>query len=181
MSPAASESKLPVVTIRARDARRVAAGHPWVFDSAVESAPSGIADGAIVAVEDPNHRPLGVGPFNGKSRIRVRLLARESVAIDTDFFERRIRSALALRQRFLPEASSYRVVNSEGDGLSGLVVDRYEDVFVVQIASLGLEQRKASIVAALERVCAPRAILERSEGASRRFEGLENDPATRKL
>ncbi|MBK7950075.1 MAG: class I SAM-dependent rRNA methyltransferase [Deltaproteobacteria bacterium] len=173
MSPAASDSMLPVVTIRARDARRVAAGHPWVFDGALESAPSGLVDGAIVAVEDPSHRLLGIGPYNGKSRIRVRLLARQSVAIDVDFFERRIRSALAVRERHLPGASSYRVVNSESDGLSGLVVDRYEDVLVLQIASLGLEQRKAAIVEALARVCKPRAILERSEGASRRFEGLE--------
>lgn len=172
MSPAADPT-LPVVTIRARDARRLAAGHPWVFDGAIESAPSALADGELVRVEGPGRRLLGVGPYNGRSRIRVRLLAREPVAIDADFFERRIRAALAVRRRHLPEATCYRVVNSESDGLSGLVVDRYEDVLVVQIAALGIERRKRDVVAALERVFSPRAILERSDGASRRFEGLE--------
>jgi 23S rRNA (cytosine1962-C5)-methyltransferase len=172
MSPAAADS-LPSVTLRARDARRVQAGHPWVFDSAVDSESPSIPDGAIVRVEDASHRLLGIGPYNSKSRIRVRLIAREVVAIDGAYFERRIRAALSLRERFLPGATSYRVLNSESDLVSGLIVDRYEDVLVVQIASLGLEQRKETIVAALERVCSPRAILERSDGASRRFEGLE--------
>ena len=173
MSIPRSDSSLPTVELRARDARRVSAGHPWVFDSAVASESPGIEDGAIVRVEDASHQLLGVGPYNSKSRIRVRLLARELVAIDVSFFERRIRGALALRERFLPEATSYRVVNSESDFLSGLIVDRYEDVLVLQIASLGLDRRKPAIVEALGKVFAPRAILERSDGASRRFEGLE--------
>jgi len=172
MSPAA-EASLATVTLRARDARRVQAGHPWVFDSAVESESPSIADGSIVRVEDATHRLLGVGPYNSKSRIRVRLLAREPVAIDTAYFERRIRAALSVRERFMPTATSYRVVNSESDLVSGLIVDRYEDVLVLQIASLGLDQRKSAIVAALEKVFSPRAILERSDGPSRRFEGLE--------
>ena len=134
----AREISLPTLTLRARDARRVAAGHPWVFDGAIESETPGIEDGAIVRVEDASHRLLGVGPYNGKSRIRARLLAREPVPIDAAFFERRIRSALAVRERFLPAATSYRVLNSESDLVSGLIVDRYEDVLVLQIASLGL-------------------------------------------
>lgn len=172
MSPDAASS-LPVVTIRARDARRLAAGHPWVFDGAIESAPSALEDGDLVRVEGPGHRLLGIGPYNGRSRIRVRLLTRGAASIDADFFERRIRAALAVRRRHLPEATSYRVVNSESDGLSGLVVDRYEDVLVVQIAALGIERRKRDVVTALARIFAPRAILERSDAAARRFEGLE--------
>lgn len=166
-------AELPTLTLRPRDARRVQAGHPWVFDGAIESESPSIEGGAIVRVEDASHRLIGIGPYNAKSRIRARILARELVPIDAAFFERRIRAALAVRERFLPEATSYRVLNSESDLVSGLIVDRYEDVLVLQIASLGLEQRKPAIVAALEQVCAPRAILERSDGASRRFEGLE--------
>ena len=101
--PSAVDSSLPSVTLRVRDARRVQAGHPWVFDSAVESQSPSIADGAIVRVEDASHRLLGVGPFNSKSRIRVRLLARELVAIDAAYFERRIRAALSVRERFTVE------------------------------------------------------------------------------
>lgn len=179
MSPSVPEpsvfdaGKLPILTLRPRDARRVQAGHPWIFDGAIESESPSIEGGAIVRVEDASRRLIGIGPYNGKSRIRARILAREIVPIDAAFFERRIRAALAVRERFMPQASSYRLLNSESDLVSGLIVDRYEDVLVLQIASLGLEQRKPAIVAALEKVCAPRAILERSEGASRRFEGLE--------
>lgn len=170
--PSPADHALPILTLHARDARRVAAGHPWVFEGAVDSESPSIEDGAIVRVEDASHRLLGVGPYNAKSRIRARILAREAVEIDELYFERRIRAALALRERLLPEATSYRVLNSESDLVSGLIVDRYEDVLVLQIASLGLDQRKAAIVAALEKVFSPRAILERSDGASRRFEGL---------
>ncbi len=169
----ASDSALATVTLHARDARRVQAGHPWVFDGAIAGISGTAVDGAIVRVEDPAHRLLGVGPYNGSSRIRVRILAREPVEIDAAFFERRLRAAEALRRRWMPEATSYRVCNSESDFLSGLVVDRYEDVLVVQIASHGLDRRKGLIVDALQKIFSPRAIFERSDAASRRFEGLE--------
>jgi 23S rRNA (cytosine1962-C5)-methyltransferase len=169
----ASDSALATVTLHARDARRVQAGHPWVFDGAIAGISGTAVDGAIVRVEDPAHRLLGVGPYNGSSRIRVRILAREPVEIDAAFFERRLRAAEALRQRWMPEATCYRVCNSESDFLSGLVVDRYEDVLVLQIASHGLDWRKGLIVDALQKIFSPRAIFERSDAASRRFEGLE--------
>jgi 23S rRNA (cytosine1962-C5)-methyltransferase len=84
----------------------------------------------------------------------------------------RIRAALALRQRHLPRATSFRVVNSESDFLSGLIVDKYEDVLVVQISALGMDQRKDEITGALGKIFSPRAIIERSDVASRKFEGL---------
>ncbi|MCI0538175.1 MAG: class I SAM-dependent rRNA methyltransferase, partial [Verrucomicrobiales bacterium] len=77
-----------------------------------------------------------------------------------------------LRQKHLPGASSFRVVNAESDFLSGLIVDKYEDVLVMQTSSLGMDQRKPLIVAALQRIFSPRAIVERNEIASRKFEGL---------
>jgi 23S rRNA (cytosine1962-C5)-methyltransferase len=94
------------------------------------------------------------------------------VEVNESFFEERIRAALAVRQRHLPDATSFRVVNAESDFLSGLIVDKYEDVLVVQISSLGMDQRKAQIITVLQRVFSPRAILERSDMASRKFEGL---------
>src|SRR6185369_13761039 len=78
-----------------------------------------------------------------------------------------------LRQKHLPNATSFRAVNAESDFLSGLIVDKYEEVLVVQISALGMEKRKDKIVAALQKIFSPRAILERSDVASRRFEGLE--------
>jgi 23S rRNA (cytosine1962-C5)-methyltransferase len=92
--------------------------------------------------------------------------------VDQAFFEERIRAALAVRQRFLPEATSFRVVNAESDFLTGLIIDKYEDVIVIQISALGMEKRKEKIVAAVQKIFAPQAIVERSEVASRKFEGL---------
>src|SRR5204862_5039744 len=88
------------------------------------------------------------------------------------FLRERIAAALAIRKKHLPDATSFRVVNSESDFLSGLIVDKYEDVLVLQISALGMDQRKAMIVAALQAIFSPHAILERSEMASRKFEGL---------
>jgi 23S rRNA (cytosine1962-C5)-methyltransferase len=78
-----------------------------------------------------------------------------------------------VRKRYLPEATSFRVVNAESDFLSGLIVDKYEDVLVLQISSLGMDRRKSQIVATLQKIFSPRAIVERSDAPSRKFEGLE--------
>ncbi|HMJ66744.1 MAG TPA: class I SAM-dependent rRNA methyltransferase, partial [Candidatus Binatia bacterium] len=115
---------------------------------------------------------------NSKSKIRVRLLSRERVEINRDFFRERIAAARAVRERHLPGATSFRVVNSESDLLSGLVVDKYEDVLVIQLSALGMDRRKPAIVHALEELFQPRAILERSDVGSRKFEGLLQSPNT---
>jgi len=131
-----------------------------------------VADGEIVQVKDHRQRFLGIGFYNSKSRINVRVIAKERVPVDQAFFENRIRDSLEIRKKHLPQASSFRVVNSEGDFLSGLIVDKYEDVLVVQISALGMDKRKDSIIAALQKILTPRAIVERSDMPSRNFEGL---------
>ena len=163
---------LPTVLLRPGEADRVLAGHPWVYQAAVLRLTHPAIDGALVQVKDHRQRLLGVGFYNSKSKINVRMLATERVTVGRAFFEERIRAALAVRRKHLPQASSFRVVNAESDFLSGLIVDKYEDILVLQTSSLGMDQRKADIVAALQEVFAPRAILERNDIASRKFEGL---------
>jgi 23S rRNA (cytosine1962-C5)-methyltransferase len=163
---------LPTALLKPGEADRIVAGHPWVYHSAVLRLTHAAGDGDLVQVKDHRQRMLGVGFYNSKSRINVRVLAPERVAVDKAFFEQRIRAALAVRQKHLSGASSFRVVNAESDFLSGLVVDKYEDVVVLQITSLGMEQRKALIVGALRAIFSPRAILERSDTAARKFEGM---------
>ncbi len=181
---------LATVLLKPGEADRIVAGHPWIYHSEIlrvtrpggrdASSPASItgtsqppADGELVQVKDHRQRFLGVGFFNSKSKIHVRVLSPERVEVNEHFFEERIRAALAVRQRHLPAATSFRVVNAESDFLSGLIVDKYEDVLVAQISSLGMDQRKAMIVGALQKMFSPRAILERSDVASRKFEGLE--------
>ncbi len=163
---------LPTVLLRPGEADRIVAGHPWVYGNEVLRLATPAADGDLVQVKDHRQRLLGTGFYNSKSKINVRLLAPDRIIPNAAFFEERIRAALTVRQRHLPDATSFRVVNAESDFLSGLIVDKYEDVLVVQISALGMELRKAHIVAALQAIFSPRAIAERSDVASRKFEGL---------
>lgn len=163
---------LTTVLLKPGEADRIVAGHPWIYHSSILRVTAPVADGEQVQVKDHRQRLLGVGLFNSKSKIHVRMLAADRVELDAAFFETRIRAALAVRTRHLPGATSFRVVNAESDFLSGLIVDKYEDVLVVQTSSLGMDQRKALIVTALQNIFAPRAIVERNEMASRKFEGL---------
>jgi 23S rRNA (cytosine1962-C5)-methyltransferase len=163
---------LPTVLVRPGEADRIIAGHPWIYHGSVLRLTGPVGDGAVVQVKDHRQRFLGVGFYNSKSKINVRMVSTERVTIDKQFFEERIRAALALRQRHLPGASSFRVVNAESDFLSGLICDKYEDVLVLQTSALGMDQRKGDITSALEAVLKPRAIVERSDVASRKFEGL---------
>jgi 23S rRNA (cytosine1962-C5)-methyltransferase len=163
---------LPTVILRPGEADRVLAGHPWIYHGSVLRLTQAAADGDVVQIKDHRQRFLGIGFYNSKSKINVRLLETERVEIDRGFFEQRIRAALAIRQKHMPEASSFRVVNAESDFLSGLIVDKYEDILVLQTSSLGMDQRKTMVVAALKSIFSPRAIVERNEMASRKFEGL---------
>ena len=163
---------LPTVLLKPGAADRVVAGHPWIYAGSIlrQSAPA--ADGALVQIKDHRQRFLGVGFYNSKSKIHVRVLDSARVAVDVGFFTDRIRAALAVRQKHLPGASSFRIVNAESDFLSGLIIDKYAGVLVLQISSLGMEQRKAMIVEALQSIFSPRAIVERSDAAFRKFEGM---------
>jgi 23S rRNA (cytosine1962-C5)-methyltransferase len=172
MSTNPASAPLPVVTLKFGDADRIVAGHPWVYDGTIAKITGQPADGDAVWVRDIKNRQLGTGLWNSKSKIRVRVLMPEHGEINRAFFQERIRAALALRQRTLPDFTSFRVVNAEGDFLSGLIVDKYEDVLVVQTSSLGMDQRKDTIVAVLQELFSPRAIVERNDIATRRYEGL---------
>jgi 23S rRNA (cytosine1962-C5)-methyltransferase len=167
-----SSATLPTVIVRPGQADRLVAGHPWIYQGSILRLTQPAANGDLVQVKDHRHRFLGTGFYNSKSKIAVRLLSMERVEITRSFFEDRFRAALAIRQRYLPGASSFRVVNAEADFLSGLIVDKYEDVLAVQTSSLGMDQRLPMIVAALQRVLSPRAIVERNDVSSRKLEGL---------
>jgi 23S rRNA (cytosine1962-C5)-methyltransferase len=164
---------IPTIILKPGESDRLVAGHPWIYAGEILRATKPPADGDLVQVKDHRQRFLGMGFFNSKSKIHVRLLAPERIEVNESFFEKRIRAAMDVRRQYLPQATSFRVVNAESDFLSGLIVDKYEDVLVLQISSLGMDRRKAQIVEALQKIFSPRAILERSDAPSRKFEGLE--------
>src|SRR6188768_3750566 len=157
------ENTLATVLLRRGESDRVIGGHPWVYQASIERLTRPAQDGELVQVKDHRQRFLGVGFYNSKSKINVRIIALDRVELNELFFEQRIRDALAVRQKHLPDATSFRVVNAESDFLSGLIVDKYEDVLVVQISALGMDQRKTMIVAALQKIFLPSVIMERSD------------------
>jgi 23S rRNA (cytosine1962-C5)-methyltransferase len=164
---------LVTILLKPGEADRIVAGHPWLYEGSILRQTSNPNDGDVVQVKDHRQRFLGLGFFNSKSRIRVRMMTHEREDIDRAFFSRRISAALKHRRKHLSGATSYRVVNSEADLLSGLIVDLYEDVLVVQTSSMGMDQRKQQVVSVLQELLSPKAILERNDMASRKFEGLE--------
>lgn len=136
--------------------------------------------GAEVAVVDPRGNFLGRGFHSPKSAIPLRLLTRDpEVPLDGAFFRDRLRRALALREALgLPssETTGYRVVHAEGDGLPGLIVDRFDDVLVVQLLTIGMKQRQGMLFDALDELLSPRAIVDRTPANMARLEGF--DPAS---
>src|SRR5215212_8950008 len=92
---------LPTVLLKPGEADRIVAGHPWIYSSSILRLTAEVKDGDVVQVKDHRQRLLGIGFFNSKSRIYVRVLAPERVAIDQNFFEQRINAALAVRQKHL--------------------------------------------------------------------------------
>lgn len=163
------------VTLRAKRDRRVAGGHPWVFSNEIEGDVKAIPEGGTVDVFDAKGKFLGRGYGNPKSLIAVRILTRRRKEdIDAPvFFALKLREALALREAVYPDRRSLRLVFSEGDGLPGLIVDRFDDVLSVQLSTLGMEVRKPQIQQALQDVFAPRGAVLRNDAVVRSLEGLE--------
>ncbi|HEX7597651.1 MAG TPA: class I SAM-dependent rRNA methyltransferase [Polyangia bacterium] len=158
----ARDSSGRVVLCRGK-ARPLWFGHPWVYANAVDRLEGEAAAGDIVSLADHDGRFIGRGMFNPRSQIPVRLLTRKEEAIDAGFFAGRLAEAQALRARIglpSPKTTAYRLVNSEGDGLPGLVVDVFGDAAVVQITTLGLALRREMIFDALEATLKPRTLYE---------------------
>jgi 23S rRNA (cytosine1962-C5)-methyltransferase len=157
----------------------VRGGNPWIFSQAIERIePPSPEAGALVAVHDAAGSLIGMGYCNPATTIAIRMLSwGETPAID-ELIARRLKSALGLRKRFIrDDTNAYRLVNGDGDGLSGVVVDRFGDVLVVQILTAGADRMRDMIVAALNELLHPRSIIERSHGAVRKQEGLDDHTA----
>ncbi len=154
--------------------RRARGGSPWIFSNEIrmDEAAKAIAPGAVVNVRGEDGRAFGTGYFNSKSLIAVRLLAEEcDVAIDAEFFAARLTRALALRGAVY-DRPFYRLLHAEGDGVPGLVIDRFGDTLTVQIGTAGMEKQLTAILMALDQVLKPKTVLLRADSPSRALEGL---------
>jgi 23S rRNA (cytosine1962-C5)-methyltransferase len=150
-------------------------GHPWVFSGAIDhiegEEPSD--GGEICAVVTANGERLGCGFYNLNSTIRVRMLTKANEQFDAGVLSARIEEAVALRRPILTgETDSCRLVNSEGDRLPGLIVDKYADGLCLQVLTAGMERFRPQILDALKQCCAPAYVFERSDTEARSREGL---------
>ena len=158
----------PRVALSSRGAARLRAGHPWIFRSDVREEPG--EHPGLVAVEDERGRPLGTALYSPASEIRVRWLAPAGIDVGPAWWTERVREALARRSGI--DATGFRVVHAEGDGLPSLVVDRYDSVVVAQLLSAGLEALRGAVVDAIREVLAPAGLLLRNDAAVRERERL---------
>lgn len=158
---------LPTAKVSPKGAARWKAGHPWIFRSDVSSHP---ATAGPCRVTDGRGKFLGVALCSPRSEIRLRLLSHQEIEPDQEWWQERIDAALARRSGI--DATAYRLVHAEGDGLPSLVVDRYDRWLVVQLLSTGLEAMRPAILGALQQLCRPEGILLRHDVGVRRLEGL---------
>ncbi len=163
-----------VVRLKPNRDKPVRQGHPWIFSGAIEHIPPAAADGDIVDVATADGRWLARGYLNRRSQIQVRLLTWVQEPIDESFWRARLAAAIAARAAIpdMDDTNALRLVNAENDGLPGLTVDRFADYLVLQAGTLAIDQRKQFLADLMLELTGCRGVIERSEMALRRQEGL---------
>ncbi|MBM3732419.1 MAG: class I SAM-dependent rRNA methyltransferase [Acidimicrobiia bacterium] len=163
-----------VYLLHGRD-KRVGFGHPWAYSNEIrmDAAAKAIPPGALAQLVRVDGKFVATGTFNPKTLIAFRAFARDAdTPIDRAFIAGRLRAALALRERLYAKPF-YRLVHAEADGLPGLVVDRLGETCVLQVGTAGIETLTPEILAALDEVLGPRAVVLANESPLRALEGLE--------
>jgi 23S rRNA (cytosine1962-C5)-methyltransferase len=176
--PAPQASGAALLRLKPGEDRRLRAGHLWVFSNEVDNQATplaGFAVGAIARVHSDRDQFLGYAYVNPHALICARILSRSPVhPPDRSLLVHRLKVALALRER-LYAAPYYRLVFGEADGLPGLVLDRYGDLVVGQIATAGMEALRAEVEAAVAAVLAPAALVWKNDGSARELEQLPRE------
>lgn len=170
------QSDIAALVLKKDQDRRLRSGHCWIYSNEIDTEKTPIKDltpGEQIALLNHKDQFLGFGYVNPHSLIAVRVLSRQQAhPISQSLISHRLNQALALRQQYYPEPF-YRLVFGEADGLPGLVVDRYGDHLVVQLNTAGMEVLREAVIAALDKLLKPKAILLRNDSPAREQEGLE--------
>jgi 23S rRNA (cytosine1962-C5)-methyltransferase len=160
----------PTVVVTRRGAERLRAGHPWVYRTDIVSSDADPGDLARVVVD--RRRPLGWALWSSSSQIALRLVTTDRHVEEANVWRARLERAAAYRTSLAIDATAYRLVHGESDGLPGLIVDRYADYLVVQALCQGMDRRMSALADALTAMVSPRGILARNDPKVRRLEGL---------
>src|SRR6188474_1310143 len=160
------------VFLRKKISRRVVDGHPWIFSNEIEKVEGLISGGEIVTVFTHDNTFIGSGYINPRSQIMVRLLTRDkNTLINEDFFYNRILQSWEYRQK-IGYTENCRLVFGEADSLPQLIIDKFNDYFVIQTLALGIDVWKPAIVNALNKIFNPKGIYERNDVPVREVEGM---------
>jgi 23S rRNA (cytosine1962-C5)-methyltransferase len=160
------------IVLKRKIAARIANGHPWVFGNEVDTMPEGLEGGEIAEVYYHDGKFAGRAYVNPKSQIVARLLTRnKNEQVNEEFFLNRIRQAWQYRQR-LGYVENCRLIFGEADYLPALIIDKFNDYFVIQTLALGIDKWKPAIVKALETIFKPKGIYERNDVPVRELEGM---------
>ena len=166
-----------IVTLKKGEGRTIKAGGAWIFDNEIDTITGRFKNGEVVTVHYFDGYPMGKGFINQNSKIRIRMMTRKpDQEIDESFLKMRVKNAWEYRKTTV-DTSSCRIIFGEADFLPGLVIDKYEDVLVVECLALGMEQFKETIVNFLKEILAEdgikiRGVYERSDANERTKEGL---------
>ena len=166
-----------IVTLKKGEGRTIKAGGAWIFDNEIDTITGRFKNGEVVTVHDFDGYPMGKGFINQNSKIRIRMMTRKpDQEIDEAFLKMRVKNAWEYRKTTV-DTSSCRIIFGEADFLPGLVIDKYEDVLVVECLALGMEQFKEIIVNFLKEILAEdgikiRGVYERSDANERTKAGL---------
>ena len=160
------------VVLKKRISNRVANGHPWIFANEIDLMDDEMEAGDIAEVLSHDGKFIGKGYVNPISRIPVRLLTRDkNVTIDAHFFHASILKAWEYRKK-IGYTENCRLIFGEADGLPQLIIDKFNDYFVIQTLALGIDKWKGAIVDAIEKIFTPKGIYERNDVPVRELEGL---------
>jgi 23S rRNA (cytosine1962-C5)-methyltransferase len=161
------------VTLNRKISPRVFNGHPWVFGNEVNRVEGDAAAGAIADVYLHDNKFLGRGYFNPQSQIQVRILTRnKNEEVNEQFFFKKLSDAWSYRQQ-LGYKENCRLIFGEADGLPQLIIDKFNDYFVIQTLALGIDVWKPAIVKAINQIFSPKGIYERNDVPVRELEGLQ--------
>ncbi len=167
-----------IVTLKKGGGRTFKAGGVWIYDNEIDSITGSFENGDIVTVHDFDGYFLGYGFINTKSKLTIRILSRrKDTVIDDTFLEQRVQDAWDYRKQVI-DTGSCRLIFGEADYLPGIVIDKFEDILVVESLALGIDRLKVQILEAVKRVLskdgiAVRGIYERSDAKVREQEGME--------
>jgi len=160
------------VYLKRKISPRIASGHPWIFNNEVEKAEGDLKGGEIVEVLSHDKKFVGKGYINPRSQILVRLLTRKKTdEVNEQFFINRVKDCWEYRKR-IGYTENCRLVFGEADELPQLIIDKFNDYFVIQTLALGIDVWKQAIVKALQEIFNPKGIYERNDVPVRELEGL---------